>query len=128
MDERSEACLQGVHPDLAKVIRAAADKSPVPFIVIHGLRTAAEETANVAKGASQTMHSRHLPNAAGLACAVDIAAEQDGHITWAPDMYGKVAAVVKQQAANLNVPVEWGGDWVSLKDLGHYQLPWKTYP
>ncbi len=128
MDQRSEHCLEGVHPDLARIVRAAAKISATPFIVIHGLRNVAEERANVAKGASTTMHSRHLPNAAGLACAVDVAAEADGHVSWEPALYGHVAQAMKQAARALDLPVEWGGDWHSLKDYGHFQLPWARYP
>jgi peptidoglycan L-alanyl-D-glutamate endopeptidase CwlK len=128
MDPRSELALKGVHPDLVKIVEAAALRSPVPFIVIHGLRTVAEEAANVAKGVSQTMHSRHLPNKDGLACAVDIAAMENGHISWDARLYGQIAEAVKAAAAALDLPVEWGGDWHSLKDYGHFQLPWATYP
>jgi peptidoglycan L-alanyl-D-glutamate endopeptidase CwlK len=128
MDSRSEACLEGVHPDLGRIVRAAAGRSPIPFVVIHGLRTPAEEQANLARGASQTLHSRHLPNAAGLACAVDIAALEDGHVSWATGLYGRIARAVKEAAVELELPVEWGGDWKTLKDLGHFQLPWSRYP
>lgn len=128
MDARSEACLTGVHRDLCRIMRAAAEGSPVPFVVIHGLRTVDEERANVAKGASQTMHSRHLPNHDGVSCAVDIAALDHGHVSWAAPLYGQIAQAVKHAAGELNLPVEWGGDWKSLKDLGHFQLPWAKYP
>jgi peptidoglycan L-alanyl-D-glutamate endopeptidase CwlK len=128
MDRRSEACLAGVHPDLGKIIRLGAARSSVPYIVIHGLRDLAEERANVAKGVSQTLHSRHMPNAHGLACAVDIAAAPGGHISWDAALYRQIAVAVKAAAAELGLPVEWGGDWKSLKDWGHFQLPWSSYP
>jgi peptidoglycan L-alanyl-D-glutamate endopeptidase CwlK len=128
MDARSEACLAGVHPDLGKIIRLAAAHTPVPYIVIHGLRDLDEERANVAKGVSQTLHSRHLPNRQGFACAVDIAAAPGGHISWDAALYRHIAVSVKAAAAELGLPVEWGGDWKSLKDWGHFQLPWSTYP
>lgn len=126
MDPRSEANLAHVHPDLAKVIREGAETAS--FLVIHGLRTVAEEAANVAKGASQTMHSRHLPNADGVACAIDFAALCEGHVTWDCKAYGPVWLAIKHAADALQVPVEWGGNWKSLVDLGHVQLPWKEYP
>jgi len=128
MDARSEQCLAGVHPDLARIIRSAAAHTPVPFIVIHGLRTMAEEQENVARGASQTLHSRHLPNPDGQACAVDVAALAEGHVSWDAKLYGQVAEAVKRAAQALDLPVEWGGDWKSLKDFGHFQLPWSQYP
>lgn len=34
----------------------------------------------------------------------------------------RMADAVKAAAAQLNIPVEWGGDWVSLKDGPHFQL------
>lgn len=126
MDPRSEALLAHVHPDLAKVMRMTTQACP--FEVIQGLRTPSEEAANVAKGASQTMHSRHLPNKAGLACAVDVAALVDGHISWVAAPYSEIARNVLATAKALNIPVEWGGAWASLRDLGHWQLPWKEYP
>lgn len=125
MDARSEANLAHVHPDLCRVIRQAAQS--VPFLVIHGIRTQAEEAAMVAKGASQTMHSRHLAGQAGLGCAVDVAALTDGHIDWSAPAYSVIWTAVQKAAAGLNIPVEWGGVW-KMRDLGHFQLPWHDYP
>lgn len=127
MDARSEACLTHIHPDLVKVIRAAK-QSPQPFVVIHGIRTEAEECVNVAKGASQTMHSRHLPDAHGFACAIDFACLADGHVSWDAGLYAKAWGEIEAAAKALNVPVEWGGAWKTLKDWGHVQLPWGQYP
>ena len=126
MDTRSEANLAHVHPDLVLVMREAA--KDVSFIVIHGIRTVAEEAVNVAKGASQTMHSRHLPNKQGFACAVDIAAMVDGHVSWDAKPYSLIANAVKAEADRHAIQIEWGGDWKTLKDLGHFQLPWARYP
>ena len=132
MDARSEACLAGVHADLARVIRAAA-QHPQPFIVIHGLRTLAQESACCASGASTTMHSRHLPDALdGLARAVDVAALTGGKVDFAAGheekVYGAIANQIKIAAHELGVPVEWGGDWKHFHDYAHVQLPWKQYP
>ena len=35
---------------------------------------------------------------------------------------------MKACAADLGVPLEWGGDWKTLKDGPHFQLPrgWRT--
>lgn len=127
MDARSETSLVGVHPDLVKVIRATP-QLPRGFIVIHGLRTLAEEEEMVAGGHSETLHSRHLPNKQGFGCAVDFAALDQGHITWEPPRYAEVWKEVSQAAAKLGIHVEWGGNWTSLKDWGHVQLPWAQYP
>jgi len=139
MDARSEGFLEHVHPDLAKVIRAAAQE-PQPFAVVYGIRTLAAEAEAVTTGHSQTMHSRHLPdlhyatveNPEGVSCAVDVAALVDGKISFAPghevDVFGQIAAQIKKAAQELSVPIDWGGDWVHFKDWGHIQLTWQAYP
>jgi peptidoglycan L-alanyl-D-glutamate endopeptidase CwlK len=130
LDARSEASLARVHPDLCKIIRRAARLlvAPEGLLVIHGLRTQAEEDALVAKGASQTRHSRHLAGRDGFACAVDVAALAGGHVSWEPTHYWAIATAAKAAAHQLGIPLEWGGDWKTLKDLGHFQLPWADYP
>ena len=128
MDQRSEAALAHVHPDLCRVMRRAYGSTKQPFIIIHGIRTVAEEAANVAKGASQTMHSRHLPNKQGFACAVDVMAVKNGKADWDAYDYQPIAAAVLQAAHDENVVIEWGGNWKTLKDWGHFQLPWAAYP
>lgn len=127
LDPRSQAALAHVHPDLIKVVSLAYGDTTQPFEVIQGLRSLTEEKANVAKGASETLHSRHLPNAQGLACAVDVAALADGHVSWDPLLYQAIARAMKAAANELDVPLEWGGDWRTLKDWGHFQLPWAQY-
>ena len=131
MDPRSEACLRLVEPDLCKVIRGAA-QSPQPFEVTYGVRTLAAEAQAVAAGHSQTMHSRHLLNRAGYAAAVDVTPLIDGELSFAPDeeerVYGLLATQIKAAAEAHGVTIEWGGDWKSFKDWGHFQLPWATHP
>jgi peptidoglycan L-alanyl-D-glutamate endopeptidase CwlK len=29
---------------------------------------------------------------------------------------------MKAASAELNIPIEWGGDWKNFKDLPHFQL------
>ena len=131
MDPRSESNLVGVHPDLAKVIRTAA-QYPQPFEAVYGLRTIAAEQQAVATGHSTTMHSRHLPNRDGLACAVDVAAVIEGKVSFAPGheaaIFGQIAKQIRDAAAGLKIEVQWGGDWITFKDWGHLQLPWELYP
>jgi peptidoglycan L-alanyl-D-glutamate endopeptidase CwlK len=140
VDARSESFFPRVHPDLVKVLRAAA-QTPQAFEVVYGLRTLAAEAEAVATGHSKTLHSRHLPNAAGLSCAVDVAALIDGKVSFAPGheefFFGAIAAQVKAAAAKLEVPIQWGGDHVgawtpgvvsTFRDWGHFQLPWLQYP
>jgi peptidoglycan L-alanyl-D-glutamate endopeptidase CwlK len=120
---RSEKNLVGVHPDLVRVMRRALEIAPVDFMVIEGLRTVERQRQLVAKGASQTMRSRHLTGH-----AVDIAPVVGGTIRWDWPLYDRLAVAVKQAAREVFVQVEWGGDWTTFKDGPHWQLPWAKYP
>ena len=120
---RSRERLKGVHPDLVRVVERAIQLTEVDFTVLEGLRTAARQQQLVKSGASKTMRSRHLTGH-----AVDLAAVIDGEVRWDWPLYHKIAKAVKQAAAELKVPVEWGGSWRTFKDGPHWQLPWKNYP
>jgi len=120
--------LDDAHPDLEKVIRRAAELSDIPFAVLEVKRSMERQRHLVAKGASRTMKSRHLPGKDGKSRAVDIAPLDSGQVSWAWPLYHKLAPVVKQAAKELGVPIEWGGDWKTFKDGPHWQLPWAQYP
>lgn len=124
----ARAKLEGVHPDLVRVVLKAAEDKSVQFTVTEGARSIERQKEMVAKGASQTMRSRHVVDAAGVAHAVDLAVVVGGKITWQWSWYAQLARVMKAAAAELGVPIEWGGDWTTLKDGPHFQLPWVQYP
>lgn len=123
-----EAHLKRAHPDLAKIVRRAAEITTMPFTILQADRTVAQQKINVAKGVSQTMRSRHLISPDGFVRAVDIAPLVGKTASFAWPLYYKLAPIMKQAAKDVKVPVEWGGDWKSLKDGPHWQLPWKQYP
>ena len=120
---RSVARLKGVHPDLIKVVERAIQLTPVDFTVLEGLRSLERQKALMAAGASQTLKSRHLDGH-----AVDLGAWVDEQVDWSWPLYGKIAGAMKAAAAELKIPIEWGGDWTTFKDGPHFQLPWKDYP
>lgn len=120
LDARSERNLKGIHPDLVRVIRKAAEDAD--FIVIEGLRTVARQMQLKAAGASQTLNSRHLTGH-----AVDLAAKVGGTIRWDWPLYEKIAEAVKAAAAELDVAIVWGGDW-KMRDGPHFELSWQIYP
>lgn len=115
--------LKGVHKDLVRVIELAAERSDRPFRVLEGLRTIERQRQLVAKGASKTLNSRHLTGH-----AVDIAPLEGGQVSWSWSLYHPLAKIVKEAAADLRVPIEWGGDWSKFRDGPHWQLPWAKYP
>ena len=131
LNTASIAKLKGVHPDLVRVVLRCAEDwkdKDTAFIVTCGTRTVAEQKVLVAKGASKTMRSRHIPAANGYGHAVDLAAVLKGQLRWDWPLYTVIAKAMKAAAKAEKVPLEWGGDWATFKDGPHFQLPWKTYP
>jgi peptidoglycan L-alanyl-D-glutamate endopeptidase CwlK len=128
LDARAERNLVGVHPDLVRIVRRAREISSVAFTVTEGVRTLERQRQLVAKGASQTLRSRHIPGANGMAHAIDVAALVGGVVRWDWPLYDRISIAFKQAARELSLPIEWGGDWRSFKDGPHYQLPWAQYP
>lgn len=121
--QRSLKRLEGVHPDLVKVMKLAISRTPLDFTVLEGVRTLAQQKKYYKAGATRTMNSRHLTGH-----AVDVAPLIGGKVRWDWPLYHQLAKIIKQCAKELNVPITWGGDWKSFKDGPHWELPWNKYP
>jgi len=107
LGKRSLERLEGVDERLQTVVRAAIGQSKQDFSVICGLRTIEEQRKLVAKGASQTMKSKHID---GL--AVDLAAYEDGSgIRWELNLYDEIADAMKAAAIDCGVALRWGAAW-----------------
>jgi peptidoglycan L-alanyl-D-glutamate endopeptidase CwlK len=119
----SLARLQGVHPDLVRVVKLAITKTPVDFTVLEGLRTKERQAVLFKQGATRTMNSRHITGH-----AVDLAPVIDGKVSWDWPLYHKLAPVMKAAAKELGVAITWGGDWVSFRDGPHWELNRAAYP
>ena len=91
---------------MVRVVSRAIELTEVDFGVIQGLRTLEEQEALVAKGASQTMKSKHLD---GL--AVDLMAYVGGRGVWELNVYDEVADAMKAAAIEEGVAVRWGAAW-----------------
>lgn len=120
---RSLSRLEGVHPDLVRVVKKAAAMSSLDFTVLEGLRTVARQKQLKELGATKTMNSRHITGH-----AVDLAPMVGGTVRWDWPLYHQLAVIVKDAAKAENVPITWGGDWRTFKDGPHWELPWKQYP
>lgn len=120
--KRSLNNLKDVHTDLQAIACRAIEITPIDFVVIEGIRTVERQKKLFESGASKTMRSRHLTGH-----AIDIAAWVDGGIRWDWPLYDALAVAMKQAAKELDIPLEWGGDWKTFKDGPHYQLPWEDY-
>ena len=123
LSQRSLSRLEGVHPDLVRVVKRAIEVTQVDFGVTEGLRTQERQMELVAKGASQTMNSRHLTGH-----AVDLVAYEGSEISWHWPLYDKIYAAMSLAAVEEDVRIEWGGHWKTLKDGPHFQLPRGEYP
>lgn len=121
--KRSLERMNNVHPDLIRVMKYAITKSDIDFTVLEGVRTLARQRELFANHATTTMKSRHLDGH-----AIDIAPVINGEVRWDWPLYIKIAPIIKAAAKELEVPIEWGGDWKTFKDGPHWQLPWKEYP
>jgi peptidoglycan L-alanyl-D-glutamate endopeptidase CwlK len=117
LNERSLNNLLGVHPDLVRVVKRAAELEP--FIVTEGLRNLDRQKQLVKAGKSWTLNSRHLTGH-----AVDLC-DPDGKYD-IPDM-DDIRDAMMAAAKELGIPLEWGGDW-KQRDTPHFQLPAKSYP
>lgn len=122
LSARSLERLGGVHPDLVRVVEAAAQHTR--FHVTEGVRSLKRQKQLLAEGKSRTLKSRHL-----VGCAVDlVAVTDDGKVSYDDDRMRAVAAAMKRAAGELGIPIEWGGDWTSFVDTPHFQLPADLYP
>ena len=114
---RSRAELKGVHPDLVKVVERAIQITVQDFSVHDGLRTLEEQKRYVASGASQTLNSKHRPQADGFGHAVDLVPFINGKMRWEWEPIYVIAAAVWQAARELGVAVRWGGAWIDMADI-----------
>tara|TARA_E500000318_G_scaffold108013_1_gene118124 strand:- start:82 stop:399 length:318 start_codon:yes stop_codon:yes gene_type:complete len=105
---------------MVAVVKRAIEISEQDFSVIEGIRNINRQRELVKSGASTTMNSRHLTGH-----AVDIAPYP---ISWEWEYFYPIADAMKQAAEELDIDLEWGGDWKSFPDGPHYQLSRKKYP
>lgn len=129
---RSRSNLQGVHPDLVRVVERAIELTKQDFTVVQGLRTPAQQAENVKKGVSWTNRSRHLTGH-----AVDVVPYP---VDWNDlNKFSVIRDAFFQAAHELDIPLRWGGDWNGngdyrdeirrgVYDGGHFELPRRVYP
>ena len=122
LGKRSLSNLEGVHPDLVKVVNRAIELTQVDFTVIEGLRTKERQAQLLKEKKTTTMNSRHITGH-----AVDIAAWVNDTISWDWKYYHQIADAMKKASKELNIYTEWGGDWKKFPDGPHFQLTWSNY-
>tara|TARA_R110000737_G_scaffold138703_1_gene169633 strand:+ start:12 stop:467 length:456 start_codon:yes stop_codon:yes gene_type:complete len=105
--------LEGIDERMIAVVKYAINVTKQDFSVICGMRTIEEQKVLVAKGASQTMKSKHID---GL--AVDLMAYVDGG-RWELNLYDEIADAMAEGAREVDVPIVWGAAW-SVPNISQY--------
>ena len=105
--------LQGVHPDLVKVMNLAIQKSSQDFSITEGVRTLERQKELLAKKLTQTLNSNHIKQADGFGHAVDVAPYP---LSWDLEKFYPIVEAVRAAAKELGVRVRWGGAWAVLND------------
>jgi peptidoglycan L-alanyl-D-glutamate endopeptidase CwlK len=142
--------LEGVHPDLVKVVERAIEITEEDFTVGEGVRTLKTQQRYVREGKSKTLNSRHLV-VNGWSHAVDLWLLKDGVISWDTSNadsfytvshddeyvnYQEIGTAMLQAAQELRTPIRWGADWDgdgqhtdhTFIDWVHFELPRGDYP
>ena len=129
LSERSLGRLQGVHPNLVKVVKRAIEISKQDFMVLEGVRTKKQCMVNYGKG-------RTIAQCVAKGVPAQYANPRAAKVTWLNDPFaskhvsGKavdlvpypvdwndlkkfdaIAQAMLQAAKELGVPVRWGADW-----------------
>ena len=140
--EKSLANLGECHPDLRRIFEHVIEHWDCT--ILDGARTLDEQKQNVANGASETMHSKHLPGADGFSHAVDAlpypfdwdAIEKGLNAIKKADGGMQIAEVyafigfVRGVASVMGIRLRQGADWnsnhqfedQSFTDLPHHEL------
>ena len=119
--QRSLRNLQGVHPDLVRVVHRALELTPTDFLITEGLRTLQRQAQLVAAGASRTMNSRHLTGH-----AVDFAPIVGRQVRWDWPLFPPIVRAFKEAAAERGVAIVCGADW-RFRDGPHIELDRGVY-
>ena len=118
---RHQANLAALNPALARVIRKVeADHPELRFVIGSGRRDAVLQQKAVAWGWSRTRASPHQTGD-----AVDLWPLDDaGRVRFDPALQNRIGAAMRKAAAQLQVPIRWGGGFRSFRDgdRSHFEL------
>lgn len=113
---RSLKNLEGVHPDMVRLVTRALDLTEQDFMVIEGVRTKDRQKALYAQGRTTpgpvvtwTLNSPHLPGSDGFGRAVDLL---PAPADWSdPSKFIEIWYAMALAAQELKIPFRWGADW-----------------
>lgn len=109
--------LKQVHPDLVRWVSILRSTHPDAHVSC-GYRGQADQEADFAKGVSRAHFGQSAHNCTP-AMAVDLfRLTQSGGASFDAPWYKEVVAPIARGAG-----LVWGGDWKSIKDMPHVELP-----
>ena len=107
LSQRSLGRLDGVKNELHSVVTTAIGLTNVDFGVTCGLRDLKTQEDLVARGASQSLKSKHLTGE-----AVDVVAYIGGsRLLWELNLYDDIADAFKEASIREGVGIRWGASW-----------------
>ena len=116
LSQRILGRLDGVNNKLHSVVTTAIGLTNVDFGVTCGLRDLKTQEDLVARGASQSLKSKHLTGD-----AVDVVAYIDGsRISWELNLYDDIADAFKEASIREGVGIRWGASW-HIPDLRDWE-------
>lgn len=129
-DKRNRATLNELAPNTKRLALKWYEylvKNGIEVLVYDARRTVAEQKANVASGASQTMYSYHI-----VGQALDFVPVKDGKALWGGYNAASIQKAIKEVQ---RLGFTWGGDWDSdgsqrdetFIDSPHLQYEYKGY-
>jgi peptidoglycan L-alanyl-D-glutamate endopeptidase CwlK len=112
----SRARLDGVHPDLRRVVERAIEISTQDFMVLEGVRTPERQRELYAQGRTRpgkivtwTLKSNHFKQADGFGHAVDLVPYP---VDWTTlSKFDAIQFAMFAAAAELGVKLRWGANW-----------------
>jgi peptidoglycan L-alanyl-D-glutamate endopeptidase CwlK len=117
--------LEGVHPDLVRIVHHAIGITAQDFTVTDGVRTREEQAEYVRTRVSQTMKSKHLIQSDGFSHAVDLVPWINGRARWELLACYKIMEAVRRASFACGGLLRWGGAWVPLYNETPLQAPEK---
>lgn len=127
LSRRSLGQLEGVHPDLVRVVVRAIELTDIDFGVSEGVRIEYRQKQLKAQGKSTTLKSKHLVQHDGFGHAVDLYCLVGGKASWEHKDFRKVIQAMFTAAIELDVQIQAGGLWRSFIDSPHFQLNQNFY-
>lgn len=110
--KRSKAEMHQVHPEVIAWSYVALHTTPYDVSFHDGVRTAKQQEANLASGASRSVNSYHVPLfPGGYSDAVDLVPYVDGGNTWEWIYVLPNALAIIRAAMSLGIDGTWGGVW-----------------